>query len=433
MKPVGNQRMKLTHCFFCMAIVLAAAGAAAQAPDLSRMDVVERSVPDGPVAMVDGSPVSNEDFLYLYQTQLALVSGGGQQPPDDRTRVEIALYALRELLQREVLYNEARRRGLTVTEEALDANYARRLSALQERWAAKGEGSRTEAEILAESGQTREEARASMRKLMLINQAFDAIIRESNIEVGDAEVESFYRASMELFERPNRVHLRQIFVRPKMAGRAPDEAAWEEARARIDRARARIRAGESFESVARSASEAPGRDQGGDMGSVPIDALPPFYAEPVSRMKPGEISDIIRSPHGFHIIQLVSREESDTAPLEEVREDIRRILRENKADEILERFCEPILSDAHRTRVFLHLDPALLAAANPSPASGAVSKANATPGGKEATPGDKEATPGGKEATPGGKEAASAGKEAASAGKEAAPKGRRSQSGAKKR
>ncbi len=385
MTPVGNQGMKLTHCFFCVAVLLAAA-ALAQAPDLSRMDVVERSVPDGPVAMVDGSPVSSDDFLYLYQTQLALVTGGGQQPADDRTRVEIALHALRELLQREVLCKEAQRRGLTVTEDALDANYARRLSALQERWAAQGEAPRTEADILAESGQTREEARASMRKLMLINQAFDAIIRESNIEVGDAEVETFYRARMELFERPNRVHLRQVFVRPKAAGREPDDAAWEEARARIDRARARIRAGESFETVARSASDAADRDQGGDMGPVPTDALPPFYAEPALRMNPGEISDIIRSPHGFHIIQLVSREEGDTAPLEEVREDIRRILRENKADEILERFCEPILGDSHRTRVFLHLDPALLAVANPSPASGAAGEANAAPAGKQAAP-----------------------------------------------
>jgi len=385
MTPVGNQGMKLTHCFFCVAVLLAAA-ALAQAPDLSRMDVVERSVPDGPVAMVDGSPVSSDDFLYLYQTQLALVTGGGQQPADDRTRVEIALHALRELLQREVLYKEAQRRGLTVTEDALDANYARRLSALQERWAAQGEAPRTEAEILAESGQTREEARASMRKLMLINQAFDAIIRESNIEVGDAEVETFYRARMELFERPNRMHLRQIFVRPKTVGREPDEAAWEEARARIDRARARIRAGESFETVARSASDAADRDQGGDMGPVPTDALPPFYAEPALRMNPGEISDIIRSPHGFHIIQLVSREEGDTAPLEEVREDIWRILRENKADEILERFCEPILGDSRRTRVFLHLDPALLAVANPSPASGAAGEANAAPAGKQTAP-----------------------------------------------
>lgn len=383
------------HCLICSTLVLIAACAAmAQAPDLGRMDIVERSVPDGPVAMVDGSPVSSEDFLFLYRSQLSLVTDGGQQPLDDRTRWELAVHALTEVLQREVLYQEALRRGFSVTDDALNENYQRRLRSLQERFTAQGEAPPTEAEILAQSGQSPEEARESMRKIMLVNQAFDAITKESDAAVTDAEVTSFYRARPELFERPDRMHLRQIFVRPKAVGREADEAAWEEAKSRIDRARARIRAGESFETVARNASDAPDREQGGDMGPIPTDGLPPFYAEPAAKMNQGDISDVIRSPHGFHLIQLISHEAGDTAPLEEVLEDIRAVLREAKTDNILERFCAPILGDTVRTRVFLQIDPSILppetqapqsSAASPSPAA-AAGAVNETPPNAAAKP-----------------------------------------------
>lgn len=77
--------------------------------------------------------------------------------------------------------------------------------------------------------------------------------------------------------------------------------------ARAQAALDQIRRGESFAKVAASYSDAPDGLTGGAMGTRPLDRLPSLYADAVKNLKPGEVSEVLRSPAGFHIVMLVSR------------------------------------------------------------------------------------------------------------------------------
>ncbi|OHC61389.1 MAG: molecular chaperone SurA [Rhodocyclales bacterium RIFCSPLOWO2_02_FULL_63_24] len=78
--------------------------------------------------------------------------------------------------------------------------------------------------------------------------------------------------------------------------------------ARAQAALDQIRRGENFAKVAASYSDAPDGLSGGAMGSRPLDRLPALYADAVSKLKPGEVSGILRSPAGFHIVKLIDRQ-----------------------------------------------------------------------------------------------------------------------------
>lgn len=85
--------------------------------------------------------------------------------------------------------------------------------------------------------------------------------------------------------------------------------------ARAQSALEQIRRGEDFAKVAASYSEAPDGLSGGSIGMRPLDRLPTLYAEAAQKLQPGEVSDILRSPAGFHIIKLVEKHSSGGNPL----------------------------------------------------------------------------------------------------------------------
>ena len=348
-------------------LILACVGAIAapaQAPDLSRLDVVERSVPDGPVALVQGSPISREEFLFLYRTQLAMATA--QQRGEEvstNERVRTGLRCLGELMQREILYQEAKKRALTVPESAIDEAFAEKLERLRTHMEQRADQKLSKEDVLERTGQTEEEARESLRKSLLVQKAWDAISEERGVSVPEADIERFYNERPELFRRPSRLHLRQIFVSPTPSPQKADEDAWNAARKRVEKALARIKAGEKFTAVAESVSDAPNKARGGDLGMVPAMELPEFYREAAAKLEPGEVSDVIRSEYGLHVVQLVDSEPGADVPLEEARDRIEELLTEAKKEEAIALYCEPIVNDPDKVKIFLHLEDALTGSA----------------------------------------------------------------------
>lgn len=92
--------------------------------------------------------------------------------------------------------------------------------------------------------------------------------------------------------------------------RAPESASPEQLqklRSRAEQAFKRASQGENFAELAAVYSDAPDALQGGSLGWRPLDRLPALYAEAAGRLKPGEVSAVLRSPAGFHIVKLVAK------------------------------------------------------------------------------------------------------------------------------
>lgn len=349
--------------FILFTVLMIGAGfASAQAPDLGKLDLVERSVPAGPAALVNGVPIEGSYFLEEYRQNLrSVIAMAGEKEVTDELRVHTALTTLRGLLHEEILIQEAARRNLKVDAKAVEKEYQEKLSAFME-FVEQGSGEKvTETQVLERAGQSREEALESVRRQLLAERTVEELGKASQVSVTDQEVRKFYDDNPHIFEMPGSMHLNQILVEPKPNAMKADEKAWTKAREQILHAKSRIEAGEQFAAVARSISEAPDKDKGGDLGMMPVDMLPPFFREAGQAMKPRELSDPIRSEYGMHLIQLVGTESQHSISFEEARDQIRDRMKEAKMEEAALEFCEPIINDPERTQIFLQLERSLAA------------------------------------------------------------------------
>lgn len=343
-----------------VALVLACAwtaAAGAQVADLTKLDAVMRAVPDGPIAKINGVSIPREEFVALYRNELiTMMARANTEDIPTPVRVRLGVQCIGRLVERELLYQEAQKRGMKVSDAEVTTRWNEGIAEAQEHAKAAGK-TITEAQVLEQSGATREQAFRELRKAMLVEKVGEAIAKESGVSVSDAEVKKFYTENRERFQRAEGFHLRQIFAGLKKG--ADPAKAKEDARKKIEKALARIHAGESFEAVARDMSEAPDRERGGDMGPLPTKALPPFFSDPAAKMKPGDLSDIIESELGCHLFQLVERVAGSEIPLEKAAPRIRSMLQAKEAGEAVNSFCDQFANKPGYIEVYLQLDKTL--------------------------------------------------------------------------
>jgi peptidyl-prolyl cis-trans isomerase SurA len=144
----------------------------------------------------------------------------------------------------------------------------------------------------------REEIRGELTMVRLREREVD-----SKIIISDGEID-MYLANQASTGSGEEIHLAHILLR------APESAspeALQKLRLRGEQALQRAREGTSFAELAASFSDAPDALQGGDLGWRPMDRLPQLYAETAARMRPGDVSDLLRSSAGFHILKLVAK------------------------------------------------------------------------------------------------------------------------------
>jgi peptidyl-prolyl cis-trans isomerase SurA len=131
---------------------------------------------------------------------------------------------------------------------------------------------------------------------------------DNKITVADSEVDNLLKTLQLQEGKTEEFDLSHILVR------VPEQVSPEQLRdrrARAEKALAQISGGADFRQVAASFSEAPDAVQGGAMGWRELTRLPSIFAEAVKTMKPGDVSPILRSPNGLHIVRLIGRRGQD--------------------------------------------------------------------------------------------------------------------------
>ncbi len=145
---------------------------------------------------------------------------------------------------------------------------------------------------------------------------------EDKIHIGESEIDAFLEENKGQSSARNAYNLSHILVR------LPDQATPERiqaARDKAEKARAEARAGGDFARLAASYSDASDALQGGAMGWRTEERMPELFAAALKGLKPGDVSEVLRSSAGFHVIKLVDqRGASADAPVTQTR--IRHIL-----------------------------------------------------------------------------------------------------------
>ncbi len=156
-------------------------------------------------------------------------------------------------------------------------------------------------EVLEQDGYEYISFREQFRNQITINRIRQQMV-ESRIEVSEQEVDNLLVTTSSVGSQNHEYQLAHILVSiPEAASPEQVQAAKARARGILDR----LRSGADFGQIATAESDGQQALEGGDLGWRKSSQLPSFFTDVVVKMKPGDISDPIRSPSGFHIIKLV--------------------------------------------------------------------------------------------------------------------------------
>jgi peptidyl-prolyl cis-trans isomerase D len=148
----------------------------------------------------------------------------------------------------------------------------------------------------------------------------------------DTELEAFYRRNLDRYEVPEQARAAHILVSVPAGS---DQAMRAAKRAQADKLLSEAKSGKDFAALAREFSDDKASAvNGGDLGSFTRGTMVPAFEQVAFGLKPGEISGVVESQFGYHIIKLITYHEAQVRPLAEVRDEIVRALRGEKARQL---------------------------------------------------------------------------------------------------
>jgi peptidyl-prolyl cis-trans isomerase C len=156
-------------------------------------------------------------------------------------------------------------------------------------------------------------------------------------EVTEEDMQKYYDEHPDEFSTPEQIRARHILV--KVSANAPEEEV-AEARSKIEGILRQVRDGGDFAQVARETSEGPTRSKGGDLGFFPRGRMDKAFEEAAFVLEVGQVSDVVRSRFGFHVIKLEEKKEPQEKKYDEVKAQIKRKLRPMKQQETYQAFID---------------------------------------------------------------------------------------------
>lgn len=218
--------------------------------------------------------------------------------------------ALDALIDKELLWQEALKRGVVISDEVVQNQIAQTRQAIG--------GAEVFARRLADAGFDEAGFTEYTRRELAAQQVFADLVRVA--EPDEQQVRAFFEEHRAEMSRPEQIQARHILIKVPQGA---DAATVEAARLRLEEMRVKVTQGEDFASVARTGSEDATATVGGDLGYFPRGRMMPAFDAAAFALAPGEVSAPVRTPFGWHLIYLQNHQEaadvSEVQGLEMVR------------------------------------------------------------------------------------------------------------------
>lgn len=267
------------------------------------------------VANVDGSKIFTPDLVKAIEIEKAkfdpIILKTGKNKDAFRRQI------LENLIQETILLNEAKRQGIKLSRAELD----------------KAKKDLPDPELFKNQAIDPVVWRKKQENRLKIKKLVDKEVMEK-IPVDPGDVTSYFKSHQKEFNQTAQYHARQIVVDSKELA---------------DEIFKKLKNGEDFAKLAQEFSLSPDRKRGGDLDFFNASTFPSVFAEICSRLKPGEISDVVATDYGYQIFQLLEKRPPRQIPFEEAVPMIERTLREKKREQAFEEWFKNLRGKAHVT------------------------------------------------------------------------------------
>lgn len=285
------------------------------------------------VLRVNGSVITKLDLDRALKVMLA--QSQVKQPLAPQAQKEAETAVLDQLTSVELLYQEARKLDIPDLDKQINEKVS------QNRSKFKTEEEFTDA--LRSIDMTMQDMQDFTRKDIVINNFIEQKFT-AKAAATDAEAKKFYEENSDrYFKVPEMVRASHILVG------ADEKASAEERKRAKEKAEAllkRVKAGEDFAAVAKAESSCPSASQGGDLGSFGHGEMVPAFEKTAFGMKPGEVSGVVESEFGYHIIKVTEKQETGAEKFENVKDKIAEFLKKQKVQQEVSSYVEELKKTA---------------------------------------------------------------------------------------
>jgi peptidyl-prolyl cis-trans isomerase C len=289
---------------------------------------------DAAVATVNGETISNGQL----DRELAGIQGRMArqgQPVPDEALAQIRGRVLDQLIGETLLFQESQKLKIRVDDQKIQGQIDEMAQGFEDKAAFDL--------ALANAGLSREVLTERLGRQMAIQQLIEEKI-VAGVQVAEARADEFYKANPEVFVQPEQVRARHILIRTEAEA---DAAAKTEARKQIDGLRQKAVDGADFAELAKTHSQDPGsKEKGGDLGFFARGQMVKPFEDTAFALKENEISQVVESPFGFHLIQVTGRKPAETVAYETVKPRILEHLKQQAIREKLDAYVDGLRQGA---------------------------------------------------------------------------------------
>jgi len=275
------------------------------------------------VARINGEEIKKVQLVQDAATaQMRFAQAQGVQPP-----LSAGFYkqVLDDIIARTLLTQEAKEQKVTMT----DAEVEREMAGL------RSQAPNPEAfkKALAENHLTEEGLRQRIRHDGAVQKFVQTKVL-GGVTVSDQAAKEFYDKNLDKMKMPERAHVRHILIHTEANATPADK---EKAKAKAEDLLKRLQKGEDFAKLATENSDDPGsKPRGGDLGWFTHGQMVPAFDKAAFALaNPNDLSPVVESQFGFHIIQLVGKEAATTAPFDMAKPRIVQVLRQQQMEQVL--------------------------------------------------------------------------------------------------
>ena len=284
-------------------------------------------------ALVNDVAIPLEQYTKEVNIQVARISQQGRQVTDDQM-AKLKNDILNSLIEREILYQQSQKVGIQITDQIVDDQ----LAAIKKRFPSETEYKTA----LSKMNLSEDEVKVQIKRGLSIKELIDQQIA-SKVVITDEESKAYYDKNPQMFKQPEQIKASHILI--KVDAKA-DEAKKAEARKKIEEVQQKLKDGGDFAALAKEYSEGPSSAKGGDLGYFRRGQMVKPFEEAALALKPNEVSDVVETRFGYHLIIVYDTKPEQTLAYADVKDKIIQRMKQEKIEKEAVQYVSKLKKDA---------------------------------------------------------------------------------------
>lgn len=289
-------------------------------------------LPDN-IAIVNGVAIPRSDFDVQFSEIKRRMKQSGETL-DDAQMETVKKIITDRMIEEELLYQESRKKKITVSPEKVDES----INAIKKTYPSEADFQQGLAEMKMDENELRSKVEHNLAAHDVTNQAV-----KDKITVSEEESKKFYSDNPAYFKTPPQVEARHILIK---LDEGADKASQETARKKIETIQKKLADGEDFAKLAQQHSEGPSKDKGGDLGYFGRGQMVKPFEDAAFSMKKGEVSGIVETQFGLHLLQVTDIKPEATVEYADVKVKITEYLKAQKTKQEVTRYIDSLKKTA---------------------------------------------------------------------------------------